>query len=141
MRRLIPLIATALIAVPSHAKPPHEDSPAPRELLESLGAGNSDEEIARAISAAEAHPLGTMQNPIRVAGPRGVQDYIARLRCSDGSKPKAGPDREGGVDAFGSVATIVPLSCGVAAAQSVAFDLYQEGHVETRPLPGFTIAR
>ena len=80
--RLSILLAAALTASAAIAqKPPREESPAPRELLEGIGSGNSDAAIEQAIAAAGAHPLGTVENPIRVGGPEGERTYLARLRC------------------------------------------------------------
>ena len=78
------LLLTTLAATTASAQPPREESPAPRELVESIGSGNSDAAIEQAIAAAAAHPLGTLANPIRVAGPEGERVYLARLRCADG---------------------------------------------------------
>jgi len=46
------LILTVLLAGPALAQPPRQQSPAPREMLESLGSGNSDEAIAAHLDAA-----------------------------------------------------------------------------------------
>jgi hypothetical protein len=138
LRILLPL--AVLLAVPVHAAPPRDESPAPRENLEAFGSGSSDEEIAAVIAAANAHPLGTPANPIRVAGPDGARRYIARLRCPDGSIPHVGRDTPGPVGAFGTLTTLFPLSCGSAAPAQIAFDLYQEERIETRPPPGFLSA-
>ena len=40
---------------------------------------------AALVAAAEAHPLGSLENPVRVGGPDGERAYLARLRCTNGS--------------------------------------------------------
>jgi hypothetical protein len=95
---LLALTAVAVAASVS-AKPPREQSPAPRAMLADVGSSNTDAELQRTIAAAAAHPLGSAENPVRVAGPEGTQAYLARLKCSDGSAPRIGAKREGGVGA------------------------------------------
>lgn len=143
MRTLLFAAMLLAAAVPAHAQqPPREQSPAPREMLEAFGSGSSDEEVARAIAAAAAYPLGTLQNPVRVGGPQGADAYLVRLRCSDGSAPQIGPGSDGGAGAFGSITRVHSVTCrtGSPGRTELAFDLYHEGHVESRPPAGFTIA-
>jgi hypothetical protein len=140
MRKLALPFAAGLLAASAQAAPPREESPAPRDVLEDFGTGNSDEQLAQAIAAANAFPLGTVENPIRVEGPEGQQAYLARLRCADGSMPKIGPKASGGVGTYGTIVDSVPIDCGAAAPGQVALvmDLYHAENVETRPPPGFT---
>jgi hypothetical protein len=143
MRKLLLLLALLLAAAPVHAQqPPRELSPAPREMVETFGTGSSDEEVARAIAAAQPHPLGSLQNPIRVGGPQQADIYLIRLRCGDGSTPQISPGTQGPTGAFGSVTQVHSVACrtGGPAKVELAFDLYHEGHIENRPPPGFMIA-
>ncbi len=141
MRTASILLAAALLAAPASAKPPREESPAPRDVLADVGRGNTDEALQQAIAEASAHPLGTAANPIRVAGPEGAQAYVARLQCSDGSAAKVGARREGGVGAYGSITFLYPLDCGSAAPgrRDLLLDIYHEENVETRAPAGFTL--
>ncbi|HEX8256318.1 MAG TPA: hypothetical protein VF589_01685 [Allosphingosinicella sp.] len=140
IRSILPLSAI-LLAAPAAAKPPREQSPAPRDVLAEVGLGNSDQELARAAAAADAHPLGTPQNPVRVGGPAGERAYLARLRCADGSPPAIGARRSAGVAAFGSVAGLYSLDCGAAAPgkSELVMDMYHDEHVEVRAPAGFRI--
>jgi hypothetical protein len=140
MRKFVVPFTAALLAASAQAAPPREESPAPREMLEAFGAGNSDDQIAQAIVAANAFPLGTIENPIRVEGPEGQQAYLARLRCGDGSMPKIGAKTSGGVGTYGTIVDSVPVDCGSAAPGQVTLvmDLYHAENVETRPPSGFT---
>jgi len=142
MYRFLLLIAlTSSIA--SAQQPPREESPAPRELLEAIGSGNSDAALEQAIAAAGTHPLGTLANPIRVAGPEGERAYLARLRCSDGRAPAIGARSAAGVGAYGSLVDAWPVDCGAAAPGrvSLVLDKYHEEHPESGAPAGFTIAR
>lgn len=137
------LLLTTLAATTASAQPPREESPAPRELVESIGSGNSDAVLEQAIAAAAAHPLGTLANPIRVAGPEGERAYLARLRCADGRAPAIGAKAAAGVGAYGSLVDAWPIDCGVAAPGKVSLvlDKYHEEHPEQSVPAGFQAAR
>ena len=128
----------ALAVTPLSAQPPREKSPAPQELVNSLG-GDPLGETEQAIAAANAHPLGTLANPVRVGGPEGERAYLSRLRCGDGSAPRIGPRSEAGIGAFGSLAGAYAIDCGAAAPGKVdlVFDMYHEEFAETRLPSGF----
>ena len=113
----------------------------PEQLLEELGPVGSDAELERAVAAAAAHPLGSLQNPVRVGGPEGERAYIARLRCGDGARPKVGARSDGGVGAFGTIVDLYPLDCGKAAPGrfGLIMDMYHAEHREERAPAGFTI--
>ena len=133
--------AAVSLAAAASAQPPREKSPASREILADVGSGNTDEELQRAIAAAAAHPLGTAENPVRVAGPEGTQAYLGRLKCADGSAPRIGARREGGVGAYGSLVELYPLDCGAAAPGKLDLrvDIYHQENVESRAPAGFRL--
>jgi len=140
MRKLCILFAAAAVAAtPASARPPREQSPAPADLLAGLGFDLSDE---KAVAAAAAYPLGSLQNPIRVGGPQGERAYLSRLRCADGSAPAIGARGSGGVGAFGSITGAFPLDCGGAGPgkMRVVMDMYHSEHREERAPPGLRIA-
>lgn len=139
MSKYLLLLVSLAVAAAASAKPPREESPAPRDILAAVGAGNSDEELARTIAASAAHPLGTAKNPIRVAGPNGARSYLGGLRCGDGTAPKIGSAKDGGVGTYGSVLQLYPLDCGASAPgrTELLVDLYHEENVETRAPAGF----
>jgi len=140
--RILPFLfgAAALFSLPGQAAPPRIESPVPRATLEAFGEGSSDEAMASAIAAANAHPLGTLQNPIRVGGPDGARRYVALLRCADGATPGIAREAPGSVGAFGTLTTIISLACRSGEPVPLVFDMYQEEYSETRAPPGFQLA-
>jgi len=136
------LILAAALAASQPAAPPIGQRTAPPEsILAELGLAPEEDDLAAAIAAAGAHPLGTMQNPVRVGGPIGERAYIARLRCGDGSAPKVGTRGTMGIGAFGTIVDGYPLDCGSAAPGKVTLilDMYHSEHSEDRAPAGFTI--
>jgi hypothetical protein len=137
---LIPLFVSPATA--TFAQPPRQQSPAPREMIEAVGSGNTDAALAQAMSEARVHPLGTALNPVRVAGPDGERAYLARLRCADGRAPTIGRPVPAGVGAYGSLVEAYPLDCGAAAPGrvSIVVDRYHEENPEVGAPRGFQVA-
>jgi len=135
------LLAAALAAFQPASPPVGARTAEPEAVLNALGLAPEDDDLAAAVAAANAHPLGTMQNPVRVGGPAGERAYIARLRCGDGSAPKVGQRGSMGIGAFGTIVDGYPLDCGSAAPGKVTLimDMYHSEHREDRAPPGFTI--
>ena len=131
---LIIAIAAPAFAQPklgARTQPPQQIAPA---------AEDPEAEIRAAIEAANAHPLGSLANPVRAAGPEGERAYLARLRCADGASPDIGAKRPAGVSGYGSVANLYPLDCRAAGPGKLdlVMDQYHAEHVETRAPAGFT---
>ncbi|MEY4500414.1 MAG: hypothetical protein RIS52_304 [Pseudomonadota bacterium] len=102
----------------------------------------SKDALEKAIAKAEAFPLGSPDNPVRVEMPMGQRAYLDRLRCADGHAP--GYERSGNVGP-GVYETIVDnyvVDCGASAPGivNIQMDMYHPGHIENRPVAGFTIA-
>lgn len=135
---LLSFAAAAVVVAPASAKPPREESPAPKELVQAPGTPSADTELDSQIAIADANPLGTLANPIRVAGPEGEQNYLHRLRCPDGSAPTVGNREDGGVDTYGSVTDAFSITCRGSVPVKLLMDMYHEEHVETRAPSGFT---
>ena len=144
------LLAALLVAAPAAAQQPQqpqqqpplgERTLTPEQLLAELGLAPDQDDLAEAIAAASAHPLGSMQNPVRVGGPQGERAYIARLRCADGRAPRVGQRVNAGVGAFGTIVDAYPLDCGAAEPGEVTLvmDMYHAEHDETRAPEGFTL--
>lgn len=138
----IPLLAAALIlAAPAAAQQPRlgQRTTSPDAMVAQMSQVSPEEEMRALVAAADAHPLGTLENPVRVGGPEGERAYLARLRCAGGAAPRIGARREAGIGAFGSVVGSYDVLCGDANAP-VVFDMYHEEHVESRAPAGFTLA-
>lgn len=105
-----------------------------------LGAGLAPAELAQAIRAAEAHPVGSRQNPIRVCGPTGQRAYMARLRCGDGSRPRIGNRMNVGASPYRTINDLYPLDCGAAAPGhfELVMDMYHNG-ADNRVPDGFRL--
>lgn len=129
------IFATSAVAQPR----PGDRTRSPEQMRSEFAVPEGQEDIAEALAAAAAHPLGTLQNPVRVGGPDGERAYIARLRCADGSEPQVGPRRDAGVGAFGTVVASYPLDCRGAPRFDLVMDMYHEEHRETRAPSGFAI--
>ena len=99
----------------------------------------------RSLSDAEMrqileHPLGTKENPVRVEGVEGEYRYLARLRCPEGKPPVV--DRIGSageMSPYGSIMDMYNVVCDAPPNRTVFVDMYHPGHVESAPVPGFTI--
>jgi hypothetical protein len=137
---LLPLAALAL--APASAQKLGARTAPPEQSMVGIGEGSSDAEYERELAAAAAFPLGSLQNPVRVAGPEGERAYLARLRCADGALPRVGAQRPGGTGGFGNVVEIAPVDCGAAAPGrgEILFDIYHEEHPEQAPPSGFRFA-
>jgi len=105
-----------------------------------FGPALSPAKMDKAIAAAQAHPLGSEANPIRSAMPPGERAYIARLRCSSGSAPEIASRGSTGIGPFGNILDLYSVRCasGTPATSQIYMDMYHD-HVETQPVPGFTI--
>jgi hypothetical protein len=140
----IAFIAIAfLAAAPALAQQPGQPrlgarTQTPDQMVRRMSQVSPEEEMRQMAAEADVHPLGTLENPVRVGGPEGEHAYLGRLRCPDGSQPAVGARRDGGIGAFGSVVGAYALTCGAQTAQ-VMFDMYHEEHVETRAPAGFTL--
>lgn len=101
----------------------------------------SGSKLDRLIATAAAHPLGSPKNPVRAQAPEGQRAYLARLRCSDGSAPRFERRGNVGFGVFGNIVDDYSVDCGAAAPGrvSIMMDMYHPGHVEQRPVPGFSI--
>ena len=138
-----PLIAILLLAaapaLAQHQPRVGARTTSPEAMVAQMNPASPEEEMSRMIAAADQHPLGTLENPIRVAGPEGERAYLARLRCADGNPARIGARREAGVGPYGSVVGGYDVTCAGIAGRLI-FDMYEEEHQETRAPQGFTLA-
>lgn len=134
-------LAAALAAIPVVAA--GQDAPVrtPPDLSRFLSFESQMEpaELDQAVREASAHPLGSMENPIRAEGPPGQRAYLERLRCGDGTAPAFKRQGSGGPSPFGGVIDYYAVQCQEQMIQSLVMDMYHPGYRERRPVPGFTI--
>jgi hypothetical protein len=137
-----PLIAAVLIfaspALAQHQPRVGARTTSPDAMVAQMNPVSPEEEISQLIAAAEAHPLGSLENPVRVAGPDGERAYLARLHCADGAAARVGARHEAGIGPYGSVVGAYDVDCA-AGSSRIVFDMYQEEHQETRAPAGFTL--
>jgi hypothetical protein len=106
-----------------------------------MGQGARGPALERAIAAAAAHPLGSDRNPVRAHMPQGQQAYLRRLRCSNGQAPQFARQGNVGIGAFGNITDLYAVTCAGQPPKSVYMDMYHQGYVEGRAVPGFTIVQ
>jgi hypothetical protein len=138
-KSLILLLAAAAAAAPASAQKLGARTAPPEQSMAGIGEGSSDAEYERELAAAAAFPLGSLGNPVRVAGPDGERNYLGRLRCADGSQPRIVAQRPGGTGGFGNVVDVATVDCAAAAPgrAEIMLDIYHEEHQEQAPPPGF----
>jgi hypothetical protein len=139
---LIALVLLAAAAAPALAQPQPRlgaRTASPEAMVAQLNPASPEEEMSRLIAAADQHPLGSQENPIRVAGPDGERTYLAHLRCADGSPARVGARHEAGIGPYGSVTGAYDVTCAGVSGRLV-FDMYEEEHREVRAPAGFTLA-
>ncbi|APE27379.1 hypothetical protein BMF35_a0550 [Aurantiacibacter gangjinensis] len=96
-------------------------------------------QLEAAVEEAEAHPLGSAENPVRTAQPSGQRAYLSRLRCADGSTPAYQRIGSFGFGPYGNIVDGYEVRCPDADPKTVVMDMYHPGHVEERAVAGFTI--
>jgi hypothetical protein len=147
MRILVPALSLAILAGAASAQQPQAQSrqPAlgqrtqtPEALFQDMVSETPEQEMARLVTAANAYPLGTIENPVRVGGPEGERAYLARLTCQDGTPLRVGTRSDAGQGGFGAVASAYAVACG-GTTRRIVFDMYHAEHVETRAPAGFNI--
>lgn len=89
-------------------------------------------------AAINAAPLGSRANPVRSEMPAGEAAYLARLVCSDGSRPAFQRIGSFGQGPYTTIIDGYGVRCP-AAIVTVYMDMYHAGYVERRPVPGFRI--
>lgn len=132
------IISAILLATPVQAADKQEDMMA--SILRAAGRhGLTGDDLVKAIKDADAHPLGSYKNPVRVSSPAGERAYLSRLMCADGRH--AGFERGGstGMGPFGTILDVYAVDCADTPTARVYMDMYHSDYVETRAVPGFTI--
>jgi hypothetical protein len=139
MRSLLLAAFILLPAASASAQDVGRRTTSPEAMVAGMRQDSPEDEMRALVAAADAHPIGTAENPVRVGGPDGERAYLAHLRCEGGGAPRIGQRREAGIGAFGSVVAAYEVICG-ANGNRIVFDMYHEEHLETRAPAGFTFA-
>ncbi|RYY28275.1 MAG: hypothetical protein EOP62_03500 [Sphingomonadales bacterium] len=103
-----------------------------------FGDALTGKKLAAAIKKADAEPLGSEKNPVRVSMPAGQRAYLSRLRCANGSRPAFERGGSTGIGPFGNILDVYGVRCAGAEEVSIYMDMYH-AEAETRAVPGFTI--
>jgi hypothetical protein len=102
----------------------------------------SGKKLAKLIEAAQAHPLGSKENPVRADMPAGQRAYLNRLRCANGKRPAYNRVGNFGKGPYQRIIDGYEVVCeGSTPAKSMIYmDMYHGGYRESAAVPGFTIA-
>jgi len=97
--------------------------------------GKGQDESSKKISGA----LGTKTNPVRCEDPKGERQYLNRLRCPDGKRPKYSRIGSFGIGPYGNILDGYRVKCEGRDEDTIFMDMYHEGYIEKEAVPGFTI--
>lgn len=92
------------------------------------------------IDAAQAHPLGSFENPIR--GNRGSANYyFMRLQCEDGNAPSFHRIGNVGPGPYESIVDLYEVDCPDSAPkkQQLHYDMYHGIYIEVDAPEGYSI--
>jgi hypothetical protein len=98
-------------------------------------------DLEKLIAEAQAHPLGSKENPVRADMPGGQRAYLNRLRCDDGARPTYNRVGSFGAGVYGRIIDGYEVLCKDSAPEKsmIFMDMYHPGHQEAGAVPGFTI--
>ena len=93
------------------------------------------------VAEVSDHPLGSQQNPVRAAMPVGQRAYLARLRCENLKAPEFGRIGSAGLSPYGNIMDAYSVRCPGSQPEeaTVYLDMYHDGYVEERAVPGYGI--
>lgn len=84
--------------------------------------------------------LGSAENPVRCNGPEGQRRYLSRLRGPDGQPVRFERLGNVGSGVYGNIVDLyIVESADGSTRKEVFMDMYFPGHVENKPVEGFTI--
>ena len=98
-------------------------------------------DLEKLIAEAQAHPLGSKENPVRADMPGGQRAYLNRLRCADGARPTYSRVGSFGAGVYGRIIDGYEVLCKDSAPEKsmILMDMYHPGYKEPAAVPGFTI--
>lgn len=101
----------------------------------------SGKDLEKLIEKAQAHPLGSKENPVRADMPGGQRAYLNRLRCANGQPPAFVRVGNLGRGPYERIIDGYEVTCkGSTPEKAMIFiDMYHPGHKEPAAVEGFTI--
>lgn len=101
----------------------------------------SGKDLEKLIEKAQAHPLGSKENPVRADMPGGQRAYLNRLRCANGQPPAFVRVGNFGRGPYERIIDGYEVTCkGSTPEKAMIFiDMYHPGHKELAAVEGFTI--
>ena len=101
----------------------------------------SGDALAALVAEAQAHPLGSQENPVRAEMPQGQRAYLSRLRCADTSRPEFVRVGNFGMGVYGRIIDGYRVACfrSEPVESMIFMDMYHPGHQEAEAVPGFSI--
>ncbi|MFT4954538.1 MAG: hypothetical protein ACI8U3_000909 [Brevundimonas sp.] len=139
MRSWILAAALAFTAAGCAASPSATDQQMAESFAALIGGGQvSGAALEERALEASRHPLGSLENPIRVNMPEGQRAYLDSLRCADGTAPAYRRTGSFGPGIYGSIIDGYEVRCAGAEPATLIMDMYHPRHVETGTPPGFT---
>ena len=135
------MLSATLSSCATKADPDPAPTASEDQILGIMFGGSRDaNQLDAQIEAASAFELGSERNPVRADMPAGQRQYLARLKCADGSTPDAERVGSFGSGPYGTIIDGYSLTCaGVTRDDLVYMDMYHPGHVEAEAVAGFTI--
>lgn len=134
MRRSHPALRAflfALLAVQTASVIAQEFPPEVRERIASR--------LHKTLPATELQgELGSEGNPVRVLLPDGEREYLARLRCDDGTQPRHERNGSNGFGPYDRILDAYTVTCDGAEPKVVQMDMYHCVE-ETQAIAGFSI--
>lgn len=114
-----------------------------QDFAELFGGRNAPagKELEKLIAEAQAHPLGSKENPVRADMPAGQRAYLNRLRCADGARPSYSRVGSFGAGVYGRIIDGYEVLCKDSTPEQsmIYMDMYHPGHKEAAAVAGFTI--
>jgi hypothetical protein len=121
-------------------QPKQQENTSDAELTDALGAVFGERKRPN-MAELEKYPLGTPENPVRVAMPIGQRDYLARLICNNDEQVSAfARSGSAGIGPYGSMMDAYTVICDTnqgAVEYTVYLDMYHANYEEKRPAKGF----
>lgn len=121
-------------------QPKQQENTSDAELTDALGAVFGERKRPN-MAELEQYPLGTPENPVRVAMPIGQRDYLTRLICDNGEQVSAfARSGSAGIGPYGSMMDAYTVICDTyqgAVEHTIYLDMYHSDYEEVRPAIGF----